>query len=343
MARRQQSFPHAMLATATHDHKRGEDARMRLAVLSEVPQEWAAAVRAWEVDAAALLASLPQVPDPADRLVLYQSMLGAWPMPRDALGREGALEAFLDRIAQWQQKAIREAKLHGNWTMPDTAYEAACDAFLRGLSVGWPQGGLLARIGRFVQRVAPAGAMNGLAQVMIQLTAPGVPDRYQGCEDWDLSLVDPDNRRPVDYARLRLQLESPAGWSEWLADWRDGRIKQQIVRHVLAARRAHEALFRDGDYQPLAAKGPLADHVLAFARTLGEQQALTVVSRLGAALVADIPLVPPARWGSTMIDAGLTQARCWVDVLTGQVFAADGLRIQHVLGALPVALLLRQG
>nr|WP_258234605.1 malto-oligosyltrehalose synthase [Cupriavidus pinatubonensis] len=343
MGRRQQSFPHAMLATATHDHKRGEDARMRLAVLSEVPQEWAAAVRAWEVEAAALLASLPQVPDPADRLMLYQSMLGAWPMPRDALGRDGALEAFLDRIAQWQQKAIREAKLHGNWTMPDTAYEAACDAFLRGLAVGWPHGGLLARIGQFVQRVAPAGAMNGLAQVMIQLTAPGVPDRYQGREDWDLSLVDPDNRRPVDYARLQVQLESPAGWAEWLADWRDGRIKQQIVRHVLAARRAHEALFRDGDYQPLAAKGPLADHVLAFARTLGEQQALTVVSRLGATLVADIPLVPPARWGRTRIDTGTGEARCWVDALTGQAFAADGLRIQHVLGALPVALLLRQG
>ncbi|CAG9176396.1 hypothetical protein LMG23994_03398 [Cupriavidus pinatubonensis] len=200
----------------------------------------------------------------------------------------------------------------------------------------------LATSRRAVRRFAITARLRQFGRV-IQLTAPGVPDRYQGREDWDLSLVDPDNRRPVDYARLQVQLESPAGWAEWLADWRDGRIKQQIVRHVLAARRAHEALFRDGDYQPLAAKGPLADHVLAFARTLGEQQALTVVSRLGATLVADIPLVPPARWGSTMIDTGTGQARCWVDALTGQAFAADGLRIPHVLGALPVALLLRQG
>ncbi|KAF7962332.1 hypothetical protein AWV80_22755 [Cupriavidus sp. UYMU48A] len=194
MARRHQSFPHAMLATATHDHKRGEDARMRLAVLSELPQEWTAAVHAWEHDAAVVLASLPRTPDAADRLMLYQSLLGAWPMQRDALQRDDALAAFLDRIAQWQRKAIREAKLHGNWTQPDAAYEDACEAFLRGLAAGWPHAGLLARIGQFAQRVAPAGALNSLAQAMIQLTAPGVPDRYQGCEDWDLSLVDPDNR-----------------------------------------------------------------------------------------------------------------------------------------------------
>ncbi|CAG9182701.1 Putative maltooligosyl trehalose synthase [Cupriavidus laharis] len=346
MAARRQSFPHAMLATATHDHKRGEDARMRLAVLSELPQQWAVAVRAWETDGARLLALLPRVPDAADRLVLYQSLLGAWPMQRDALEQGEALAAFLQRIGQWQRKAIRETKLHGNWTQPNPGYEDACDAFLHGLAADWPHGGLLVRIGQFVQRVAPAGAMNSLAQAMIQLTAPGVPDRYQGCEDWDLSLVDPDNRRPPDYRRLQARLDCGAGWAEWLAHWRDGRVKQQLVRHVLAARRAHEMLFLEGGYQPLIAEGPLAEHVLGFARTLGGDEALTVVSRLGATLVdRELPRVPPARWGHTTVNAGTRQSGHWTDALTGQTFIAgpDGkLPMQEVLAVLPAALLLRQ-
>ncbi|GAB3109651.1 malto-oligosyltrehalose synthase [Cupriavidus yeoncheonensis] len=345
MAARQRSFPHAMLATATHDHKRGEDARMRLAVLSELPKAWAAAVRAWEADGARLLASLPRAPDPADRLMLYQTLVGAWPMQADALARHEALAAFLQRIGAWQRKAICEAKLHGNWTQPDLGYEDACDAFLHGLAADWPHGGLLVRIGQFAQRVAPAGAMNSLAQAMLQLTAPGVPDRYQGCEAWDLSLVDPDNRRPPDYQRLQAQLDCGAGWAEWLPRWRDGRIKQQLVRHALAARRAQEALFLEGDYQPLMAQGPLAGHVLAFARTRGAHEALTVVSRLGAALVDhDLPRIAPARWGHTAIKAGERRCGSWMDALTRQTCIAgpDGaLPLREVLGVLPVALLLR--
>jgi maltose alpha-D-glucosyltransferase/alpha-amylase/(1->4)-alpha-D-glucan 1-alpha-D-glucosylmutase len=343
---RRRSFPHAMLATATHDHKRGEDARMRLAVLSELSREWAAAVSEWEAEGVRWLASLPRAPDAADRLMLYQTLLGAWPMQRNALARDEALAAFLQRIGQWQRKAIREAKLHGNWTQPDLAYEAASDAFLHALAADWPQGGPLVRIGEFAQHVAPAGALNSLGQTMVQLTAPGVPDRYQGCEDWDLSLVDPDNRRPPDYQRLQAQLDGGAGWGEWLTRWRDGRVKQQLVRHVLAARYAREALFLEGDYHPLIAQGPLADHVLAFARTLGDHEALTVISRLGAALVDhDLPRVPPARWGGTSVNAGERRCGRWVDALTGQSIDAgpDGkLPMRQVLAALPVALLLRQ-
>lgn len=346
MAVRRRTFPHAMLATATHDHKRGEDARMRLAVLSELPHEWAAAVRACEADGARLLASLPRAPDPADRLMLYQTLVGAWPMQADALALPEAMSAFLQRIGQWQRKAIREAKLHGNWTQPDPGYEDACDAFLHGLAADWPHGGPLVSIGRFAARTAPAGAMNSLAQAMIQLTAPGVPDRYQGCEDWDLSLVDPDNRRPPHYARLQAQLDGGgAGWDAWLPHWRDGRVKQQLLRHVLAARRAHPALFLEGDYQPRLAQGPLADHVLAFARTLGGREALTVVSRLGAALVGhDSPRIPPARWDHTSLDVGEQPLASWVDALTGRTCIAgkDGtLPLREVLAGLPVALLLQ--
>ncbi|WP_455288917.1 malto-oligosyltrehalose synthase [Cupriavidus necator] len=352
MAARRLACPHAMLATATHDHKRGEDARMRLAVLSELPGVWADAVAAWERECAPLLATLPLAPDPGDRLMLYQALVGAWPMADTALrpdGSEGtnaapAPDALLARVSAWQVKAIREAKRHGNWTCPDPEYEAACEAFLRGIAAGWPQG-VLAHIGHFVQRIATAGALNSLAQVLVQLTAPGIPDRYQGCEGWDLSLVDPDNRLQPDFARLQSRLSCSAGWAHWLAHWRDGRIKQQLVCQVLAVRRAHPDLFGDGQYSMLAAHGTLVPQVLAFARTAGERQAITVVSRLGAEHVDPaVPRIPPACWGDTTLTLGAPQASRWTDALTGHVLNAPAgrLRLHDVLGGLPVALLLRE-
>lgn len=352
MAARRLACPHAMLATATHDHKRGEDARMRLAVLSELPGVWADAVAAWERECAPLLATLPLAPDPGDRLMLYQALVGAWPMAGTAPrpdGSEGtnaapAPDALLARVSAWQVKAIREAKRHGNWTCPDPEYEAACEAFLRGIAAGWPQG-VLAHIGHFVQRIATAGALNSLAQVLVQLTAPGIPDRYQGCEGWDLSLVDPDNRLQPAFARLQSRLSCSAGWAHWLAHWRDGRIKQQLVRQVLAVRRAHPDLFGDGQYSMLAAHGTLVPQVLAFARTAGERQAITVVSRLAAEHVDPaVPRIPPACWGDTTLNLGAPQASRWTDALTGHVLDAPAgrLRLHDVLGGLPVALLLRE-
>jgi len=345
MAARQQACPHAMLATATHDHKRGEDARMRLAVLSELVAEWADAVASWECGCNPLLAALPREPDPADRLMLYQALLGAWPMQPEALARDGEPAAFLQRVGAWQRKAIREAKLHGSWTRPDPDYEAACEAFLQGLAAGWPESGVLARIGQFVQRVALPGALNSLSQAIVQLTAPGVPDRYQGCETWDLSLVDPDNRRMPDFRGLQLQLGCAEGWAHWLGHWRDGRVKLQLIRHVLAARREHEALFAQGAYRPLRAEGPLAPQVLAFARETRGHQAVTVATRLAARLADPaLPRIPPACWALTALDVSAPQDSQWIDALTGHRVAAAGgtLLMGEVLGLLPVALLLRQ-
>lgn len=345
MAARRLACPDAMLATATHDHKRGEDARMRLAVLSEVPGAWADAVAAWECECAPLLSTLPLAPDPGDRLMLYQTLIGAWPMEDIGhLADTSAIEALLARVSAWQLKAIREAKRHGNWTCPDTEYEAACEAFLRGIAAAWPQG-VLAQIGQFAQRIAVAGAVNSLAQVLVQLTAPGIPDRYQGCESWDLSLVDPDNRRQPDYARLQARLGCSAGWAHWLAHWRDGRIKQQLVRQVLAVRRAQPALFAEGQYDMLSTQGALVPQVLAFARTTDACQAITVVTRLASARVdPTVPRIPPASWGDTTLNVGAPQHSRWTDALTGHALDAPmgRLRLREVLGGLPVALLLRE-
>ena len=274
-AARARDFPDALLATATHDHKRGEDVRARLAVLSEIPNDWNATVQRW-VEANAPLRR-KTAPSPGDEAMLYQMIVGAWPLilsPHDAAG----CRAFAERLAGWQQKAIREAKLQGDWTGPDEAYEtAARDFLLRLLS---PGNAFIAEAAAFVQRIAPAGAVNGLAQTLLKLTSPGVADFFQGSEFWDLSLVDPDNRRPVDFgARMDALTESVAPAS-LAGAWHDGRVKQAVIARALAVRRALPALFARGRYVALEASGPLARHVIAFARIAGGQASLTVVPRL---------------------------------------------------------------
>ena len=209
MQARAEAWPHAMLAVSTHDHKRGEDARMRLAVLSELPEAWAEAVAGWETHLAPLLVASPRGPDGIDRMMLYQTLVGAWPADPRAMASEDGQRAFVDRILAWQRKAIREAKRHGSWTHPETEYENACEAFLPAMALGGNDS-VLESIGAFAARIGTAAALNGLAQTLLQLTAPGVPDRYQGNETWDFSLVDPDNRRAPDYARLQAQLECRA-------------------------------------------------------------------------------------------------------------------------------------
>ena len=344
MQTRREHWPHGMLAVATHDHKRGEDARMRLAVLSELAAEWAEAVAGWEARLAPLLLASPHGPDGVDRLMLYQTLIGAWPADSQSLSTENAQKDFIDRILAWQQKSIREAKRHGSWTHPDLAYESACEAFLPALAMGDAQS-VLEDIGRFAERIGPCAALNGLAQSLLQLTAPGVPDRYQGNEGWDFSLVDPDNRRAPDYARLRNQLECRAGWSQWLTRWRDGRIKQQLIRSALSVRREHPSLFAQGSYEPLQASGELAQSVLAFRRRQGNAQAVVAVTRLAARHVdPSLPRIPPHCWRDTGIHIGDGDGDVqWLDALTGNAVSAQAgwLRARDVFAMLPVALLIR--
>ncbi|NUA28276.1 malto-oligosyltrehalose synthase [Cupriavidus basilensis] len=343
MAQRALSWPNAMLATATHDHKRGEDARMRLAVLSELPEEWAETVSLWEMQCRPLLARLPCGPDGADRLMLYQTLAGAWPAGL-APGHTEGVSALLARVQAWQLKSIREAKRHGSWTSPDIAYEEGCAAFLDALGADTSTGGVLEQLARFARRIAVPGTINSLTQTLVQLTAPGVPDRYQGAEDWDLSLVDPDNRRPADFGSLRARLDDTSGWPEWLANWQDGRLKLQLIRSGLAARRAYGELFAAGGYGPITLAGPLAAHALAFMRRRGQEQALVVGTRLAARLAeSDRPILAPAQWRDTVLRVGHADDSHWVDVLTSRPLDARAgrLALADVLEMLPVALLLR--
>jgi (1->4)-alpha-D-glucan 1-alpha-D-glucosylmutase len=328
---RGQSLPGALLATATHDHKRGEDTRARLAVVSEIPGEWEAALTRWM--RLNNLIRQAEGPSPADEIMLYQMIVAAWPLdlaPDDAAG----LAAFTERLAAWQEKALREAKLVSEWAAPNEAYEAAAKAFLHNTLDGSRP--ILAEIHAFARRLGAPGAINGLAQTLLRLTAPGVPDLYQGTEFWDQSLVDPDNRRPVDFAARAASLDAGLAPVAALAHWQDGRVKQAIINRALRLRGEWPEVFAQGAYQKLEPAGALAGHLLAFERRAGDKRVIAVTTRLAAGLVTDLPLVPAEGWGDTTLT--IDQGR-WENMLTGEENEGGAVPAAALLARLPVALL----
>lgn len=344
---RQRTWPFTLLATATHDTKRGEDARMRLAVLSEIPDAWARAVRAWrEVNAAIRPAEL----HPKDEYTLYQTLLGVWPADLGPTDAE-ALKGLAERVQGWLVKALREGKERSGWAPPNEAYERAALGFAADLLDASKSLPFLAAFREFVDRVAAAGAVNGLSQLVLKLALPGVPDIYQGTEGWDLALVDPDNRRPVDWAARRRRLNDARPWAELLTGWPDGALKARVMRHGLRLRREYPDLFTLGAYRPLAVEGPLAAHALAFARTHGNDVAVAVVARHVAGLLGDPrqPLPDPLRWADTalvlpedLLGRASGSPGALTDAFSGAGLVPDTagrLPLADVLARLPVALL----
>ena len=343
MQLRKDTFPHAMLSTATHDHKRGEDVRARLAVLSEIADEWSNFLERWLALSAEQFPSKTgqPLPDAADRATLFQTLVGAWPM--QATLDDVGLNRFAERITAWQLKSLREAKLRSEWTTPNEPYERAAGEFVSWLFAASP---LLPEIAAFARRIAPAGAVNSLGQTLCKLTAPGVPDIYQGTEYWDLSLVDPDNRQPVDFAARQQSLTASAGGRA--TDIETGRIKQRLIARVLAARKKAPALFADGDYLPLQPAGPLARHLVAFARVLRGAVAVSVFCRHPARLLGSESsiTIAPERWQDTRIvlPAAIRAAR-FIDVVSGVPKSASGTAFDaaHIFADMPVTLLLNYG
>ncbi len=275
MTARATDWPRAMLTTATHDHKRGEDVRARLAVLSEVPDLWLKHVATWNDVAAEALEGV----DPADAYMLYQTLFGAWPQglaTDDAAG----LSAFAERVNAWQQKALREAKLRSSWEAPDEDYEARCKALVERLLDPVQSAEFLTDLTTLIAETADAAQANSLAQMALRCTVPGVPDCYQGTELADLSLVDPDNRRPVDYDRRRQVLESRSD------------PKLALLADLLALRQANPDLFAAGDYRPVTIEGVQADHILAFERHHGGKTLRVAVA---------LRMAGVGGWGNTRI------------------------------------------
>jgi (1->4)-alpha-D-glucan 1-alpha-D-glucosylmutase len=355
-AQRAARWPHAMLSTSTHDTKRGEDTRARLAVLSELPDEWARQVQTCSRILRARRGDVEGTapPDRNDEYLFYQLLLGAWPAELTGVAEPDpeAVRAFAQRMEGAMVKSLREAKQHSTWAAPNLAYEGAVLGFVRdALDVSGPNAFLGAFL-PFQERVAWLGLRNSLVQTALKLTLPGMPDIYQGAELWDLSLVDPDNRRSVDYGLRRRLLEEVAaalgrnrraGMLGMLEDWRDGRLKLAVTATLLGHRRECPGLFAEGGYEPLTASGPRAEHVCAFARCHGGDALLVVAARFPARLEAD------PGWGETALpwpqsaQAGATR---WRELLTGQTVERRGgqtLRAEAVLRDLPVAVLAPDG
>lgn len=332
MRTRANAMPHALSTTATHDHKRGEDARARLAVLSEIATDWAAAAAEWFKINAPLRGPLL---DGGDEYQLYQTLVGAWPLDLRSDDRDG-LAQFAQRICGWREKSLREAKLRTSWADPDAAFETENRRFVETLLDPACSATFLESLSGFVNRIAPAGALNALVQTAQRCTLPGVPDLYQGGEFWDLSLVDPDNRRPVDYDARQVALAAGDDPAAALTQWHDGRVKQALIARLLLLRQQEPDLFADGDYEPLAVSGARADHVIAFLRRRHDRAALVAVPRLCAVacIAAGAPLPDTGFWQDTRVEA---PDGVWQDALgngmQGSFACAD------LFARLPVAVL----
>jgi (1->4)-alpha-D-glucan 1-alpha-D-glucosylmutase len=350
---RLEQWPNDMLAASTHDTKRGEDARARINVLSELPMAWARQVRNWmrtnrsrrtEVEGAEAM------PNPSDEYLYYQTLLGAWPL--DLVHTDdAAMNAFAERVAAYMRKAVREGKESSSWDNPNAPYEQALERFVHDTLKPAATNPFPDQMARWIERIARLGAINSLAQTLLRLTMPGLPDTYRGSELWDHSLVDPDNRRPVDYAQRRRLLElvervaqailaperRAAALQELTHNWRDGREKLHLIRSVLEFRRTRPLLFQRGSYSALAASGKHAEHVCAFARTLEHQRAITVVPRLLTGLST-----PEGRlsWADTALSLPAGKYRC---LLSGaSVDASAPVPLERLLGELPVTLLVSE-
>jgi (1->4)-alpha-D-glucan 1-alpha-D-glucosylmutase len=341
--RRLAEFPDNLLATATHDHKRGEDTRARLAVLSERSHWYAEQIELWRALARPVRVD-DQVPSAGDELILYQALLGSWPLDLRDDDQDGFAD-YAKRIWQWQQKALREAKLQSSWSAPNEAYENATQAFTEKLLTGEDGELLRAALAKTVSSIAAAGALNGLAQTLLRMTVPGVPDLYQGNEFWDFSLVDPDNRRPVDYAAREQALQKPLPPVELLTHWRDGRIKQALIAQVLNLRAEHAELFRHGSYQALEVLGEQAHNVLAFAREHEGKHAIVIVPIRCATLLENsaVPQVDALHWGDTRVvlpfDASDTNLKGLFQ--SSAVTKNRELKISDALGDVPVNLFIQ--
>jgi (1->4)-alpha-D-glucan 1-alpha-D-glucosylmutase len=350
-AGRMERWPHSMLSTSTHDTKRSEDARARINVLSEIPDQWRGRLARWSEINGPHRSEVGGEPAPGrnDEYLLYQTLLGAWPLGEPG---ERELQEFRGRIRGYMRKALREAQVRTSWTDVNERYEEAVARFVDAIISNDP---FLQEFLPFQRRIARLGALNSLSQTLLKLTAPGVPDIYQGNELWDFSLVDPDNRRPVDYGlRVRLLSElkrlHPANARSLLDDgaWHDGRPKLYLTWKALEMRRRHTGLFENGEYVPLEVVEGRADHLVTFARRCGSEAAITVAPRLYASLInEDSSLVPtPVAWAGTSVRlpgelAGVT----YRNVLTGEKVALEERDGEAVLPAgdllrdFPVALL----
>jgi (1->4)-alpha-D-glucan 1-alpha-D-glucosylmutase len=359
---RQARWPRALSATATHDTKRGEDVRARLNVLSEIPGEWQQALRRWHRFNKKHRTQFEDqvVPDRNEEYILYQTLVGAWPL-EPYTPEEFAV--FVERIQAYVQKAIHEAKVHTSWVNVNPAYDEAAHQFVARILDEKVNRRFLDDMRAFQRHISPFGLFNSLSQAVLKMTSPGIPDTYQGTELWDFSLVDPDNRRPVDYARRQEMLKELEQWTaagderlaelarELTATREDGRIKLFVTYRTLCCRRDHAGLFSVGEYLPAETSGRNGDNVCAFVRRWEGRCAVVAAPRLFTHLLAEATPAPLGGevWGDTiLLLGGVRPGQPLRNLYTGEILTATpaqglaALPAAEVLRNFPVALLLAQ-
>ncbi len=336
---RKERWPHGLNAGTTHDTKRSEDVRARINVLSEIPEEWEARLHRWTEWNARhkTQADGQMIPDRNEEYFLYQTLLGTWPVEETGAAEFATRNDFEKRIQEYMVKAIREAMVYTRWTKPNEAHEAALQKFVAAILSPEMAPEFLADFGEFHKSLAYFGMVNGLAQTLLKMTCPGVPDFFQGAELWDLRLVDPDNRQPVDFAmRMRalqdLERETAgqamAKAGELAEHWEDGKAKLFLIRKALGYRRQHAALFASGDFLPAEVRGPAAQNVVAFFRRHEGDWTLAAVPRwLARAKSHDAE-----RWRETVVVLPRGAPEAWSDVLTGVRSKACKAQIAPVRG-----------
>lgn len=339
---RLRDWPEAMLASSTHDTKRSEDVRARISVISEKPTEWRAALNRWSrmnrkhkrmIDGAL-------APHRVDEWVIYQTLIGTWPLG----GMDSVHDDYVTRMQEYIIKVGREASRFTNWVNPDEEYEGALKDFVTGILNRRRSRAFLDDFEGFVAVRQDAGLVNGLAQQVLKLTSPGVPDIYQGTEFWDDSLVDPDNRRPVDFdARTEaLAALDQTSIDDLVENRTDGRLKLVITARVLNFRKEHKALFAAGTYVPVDVTGPGADSVVAYVRQLEGITMLVAVPRLVSGLVGQADVIDSAIWAGTSVALpDGTSTGEWRDIVSGETVVAgnDEIELETLFARMPVSVL----
>jgi (1->4)-alpha-D-glucan 1-alpha-D-glucosylmutase len=338
---RQNDWPATLLATSTHDTKRSEDVRARMVAISEVPHLWRQSLQRWRTANRRWKKRIEEgeAPDPNEEYLLYQTLLGMWPINERGEAEKTVGAEFIARIQDYMTKALNEAKLNTSWIQPNEAWLSAVRDFVAGILEPSPKNKFLPSFFPVVEEIARLGAINSLAQSLLKFTSPGVPDIYQGSEIWNFSLVDPDNRRPVDYKCRREMLRAIAQSKpeELFQHWPDGRIKMFLTHRLLRFRNEHADLFRHGEYLPLEAGGTFAGCVVSFARKLDDRWIVIIAPRLSSRI--GFPPIGPW-WKETVLNLpdSLSLARAH-DLLTCRDIRLENLQLKlaDALSALPFA------
>lgn len=341
VGRRAALYPHSMLATSTHDTKRSEDTRARLAAISEMPQAWRKAIGLWRTANKRhhRMIEGETAPDGNEEYLLYQTLLGTWP-----LGGLASEPGYISRIQEYMTKAIKEAKVNSSWIQPNEEWDDAVRSFIMKILTLGANNKFLSDFEKMAEEIAQLGMVNSLTQTVLKCMSPGMPDFYQGTELWDLSLVDPDNRRPVDFPlrrRFLQEIASEPDAAALLTEWRDGRVKLHITRTLLHLRRKRPKIFYEGNYAPLVSVGKHADSCLGFRRGFdGGEALIAIVPRLSSRV--GFPPVGEA-WEDTTVRWAAEDAGRWRNVLTGETRELTGglVRVAEILRVFPVAVLER--